>query len=148
MLLCLTLNIIRYGSRVKWRNPGKGVAPSPTPWCSSYQKGSLRVTLDKRETTLLYFLPYIITIILSCHQYGYPGILSPLLIVHCFRQVLRSTSWILTALLYVGSSCPPYFCSAMCRGPYEYITYELFHTYPAVSCMYGSSNFDSFRDGW
>ena len=31
---CLTLSIIRYGSRVKWSNPGKGVAPSPTPWCS------------------------------------------------------------------------------------------------------------------
>ena len=43
---CLTLSIIRYGSRVKWSNPGKGVAPSPTPWCSSYRKGSLRVTLD------------------------------------------------------------------------------------------------------
>ena len=43
---CLTLSIIRYGSRVKWRNPGKGVAPFPTPWCSSYRKGSLRVTLD------------------------------------------------------------------------------------------------------
>ena len=33
---CLTLSIIRYVSRVKWSNPGKGVAPSPTPWCSSY----------------------------------------------------------------------------------------------------------------
>ena len=32
----LTLNNIRYVSRVKWSNPGKGVAPSPTPWCSSY----------------------------------------------------------------------------------------------------------------
>ena len=32
---CLTLSIIRYGSRVKWSNPGKGVAPSPTPQCSS-----------------------------------------------------------------------------------------------------------------
>ena len=38
MLPCLTLSIIRYESRVKWRNPGKGVAPSPTPWCSSYGK--------------------------------------------------------------------------------------------------------------
>ena len=43
---CLTLSIIRYGSRVKWNNPGKGVTPSPTPWCSSYWKGSLQVTLD------------------------------------------------------------------------------------------------------
>ena len=28
--LCLTLSITRYVSRVKWRNAGKGVAPSPT----------------------------------------------------------------------------------------------------------------------
>ena len=34
----LTLSIIRYGSRVKWSNPGKGVAPSPTPWCSKLSK--------------------------------------------------------------------------------------------------------------
>ena len=43
---CLTLSIIRYGLRVKWNNPGKGVVLSPTPWSSSYQKGSLQVTLD------------------------------------------------------------------------------------------------------
>ena len=35
---CLTLSIIRYGSRVKWSNPGKGVAPSPTTWCSKLSK--------------------------------------------------------------------------------------------------------------
>ena len=28
MLPCLTLSIIRYGSNVKWNNPGNGVAPS------------------------------------------------------------------------------------------------------------------------
>ena len=32
--------------KVKWSNPGKGVAPSPTSRCRSYRKGSLRVTLD------------------------------------------------------------------------------------------------------
>ena len=37
---------MRYGSRVKWSNSGKGVAPSPTPQCSSYWKESLRVALD------------------------------------------------------------------------------------------------------
>ena len=31
-----TLSIIRWGSRVKWSNPGNGVAHSPTPSCSSY----------------------------------------------------------------------------------------------------------------
>ena len=40
---CLTLSNIRYVSRVKWSNPRKGVAPSPTPQCSSYWKGSLLV---------------------------------------------------------------------------------------------------------
>ena len=43
---CSTLSIIRYRSRIMWSTPGKGVAPSPTPWCSSYRKGSLWVTLD------------------------------------------------------------------------------------------------------
>ena len=40
---CLTLSIIRYGLTEKWSNPGKGVAPSPTPRCSSNEKGSLQV---------------------------------------------------------------------------------------------------------
>ena len=53
---CLTLSIIRYGSRVKWNNPEKGVAPSPKPWCSSYRKGSLRVILDYGRQ--LYFYMY------------------------------------------------------------------------------------------
>ena len=53
---CLTLSIIRYGSRVKWSNPGKGIAPSPTPWCSSFRKGSLRVTLDYGSQLYFFFL--------------------------------------------------------------------------------------------
>ena len=32
---CLTLSIMRYGSKVKWSNPGKRMTPSLTPWCSS-----------------------------------------------------------------------------------------------------------------
>ena len=31
-MIHLQIIYIRYGSRVKWSNPGKGVAPSPTPW--------------------------------------------------------------------------------------------------------------------
>ena len=30
------ISIIRYVSRVKWSNPGKGVAPSLIPRCCSY----------------------------------------------------------------------------------------------------------------
>ena len=43
---CLTLSNIRYVSRVKWSNPGKGVTPFTTPRCGSYWKESLLVTLD------------------------------------------------------------------------------------------------------
>ena len=43
---CLTLDIIRYVSQVKWSNPGKGATPSPTPRCSSYWKRSFLVALD------------------------------------------------------------------------------------------------------
>ena len=43
---CLTLSNIRYVSRVKWSNPGKGVAASPTPRCCSYLEGNLLVALD------------------------------------------------------------------------------------------------------
>ena len=56
---CLTLNIIRHGSRVKWSNPWKGVASSSTLWCNSYRKESLPVTLDYgRQLYLLYYLLY------------------------------------------------------------------------------------------
>ena len=53
MLPCLTFSIIRYRSRVKWSNPGKGVAPSLTPRCSSYRKGRLGVTLDFEHQQLM-----------------------------------------------------------------------------------------------
>ena len=49
----LTLSIIRYVSRVKWSNPGEGLVPSPTSWCSSYWKGILRVTLANFSFYLL-----------------------------------------------------------------------------------------------
>ena len=61
----LTLTNIRYVSRGKWSNPGKGVVPSPTPWCSSYWKGSLLVTLDYSRQ-LSYLLIYIYT-----YKYSY-----------------------------------------------------------------------------
>ena len=61
-----------------------------------------------------------------------PDPFSPLLpIVHHFRLVLRATPRTYTELLYVGSSWSPCFCTAMWRGPLEYITYELVPTSPA-----------------
>ena len=50
---CLTLCNIKYVSRVKWSNPRKGVAPSPTSRCSSYWKGSLLVALDYGRQLLI-----------------------------------------------------------------------------------------------
>ncbi len=51
------LNTPHYKVRIKGKveQSREGVAPSPTPWCGSNRKGSLRVTLDYgRQLTLLY----------------------------------------------------------------------------------------------
>ena len=57
MLFCLTLSIIRWGSRVECCNPGKGVAPSPIPWCSRYRRGSPWFTHDYgRQIYFAYYM--------------------------------------------------------------------------------------------
>ena len=50
------LNTQHYKVRIKGKvEPSReGVAPSPTSWCSSYRKGSLRVTLDYGRQQLVY----------------------------------------------------------------------------------------------
>ena len=50
-----SLNTQHYKERIKWSNSGKRVAPSPKPWCCSYRKGSLWVTLDYNRQLLLLF---------------------------------------------------------------------------------------------
>ena len=56
---CLTLRIIKYGPRVKWSNPRKGIAPSPIRWCSSNWKGSLQVTHDYGRQLYLQNLSFV-----------------------------------------------------------------------------------------
>ena len=55
------LNTQHYKVRIKGKvEPSReGVAPSPTSWCSSYRKGSLRVTLDYGRQLYLYMYIYI-----------------------------------------------------------------------------------------
>ena len=65
-----------------------------------------------------------------------------------FGRSCRAISCIGTELLHVGSSRPSCPYSSIWRGSLEYITYELVPPSPAVSNVFGSSNFDSFRDGW
>ena len=52
------LSTQHYKVRIKGKveQSRKGVAPSPTHWCSSYRKGSLRVTLDYGRQLYLLFL--------------------------------------------------------------------------------------------
>ena len=128
-------------------NPGGWAFSRGITGCHSHVIQTISNELSSPVT--IRHLRNIIIIIMSCHRHGYPRhFLLPLPIVHRFRQVLRATPRILTELLYVGSSWLPCFCSAMWRGPKEYITYEFVPTFPAVSFMSGSSNLDSFRDRW
>ena len=59
MVLASLLNTQHYKVRIKGKveQSREGVAPSPTPWCSSYRKGSLRVTLDYGRQLYLLFTP-------------------------------------------------------------------------------------------
>ena len=59
------LNTQHYKVRIKGKveQSRKGVAPSPTHWCSSYRKGSLRVTLNYGRQLLLIIIIIIIIII-------------------------------------------------------------------------------------
>ena len=66
-----------------------------------------------------------------------PDPLSSLLpIVHCFWQVLRATSRILTELLYVDSSWSSCFCSAIWRGPFSYGRYIYIYLYIVNTAHY------------
>ena len=65
------LNTQQYKVRIKGKveQSREGVAPSPTPWCSSYRKGSLRVTLDYGRQLYFFYLHKTRTIlILDYHQ--------------------------------------------------------------------------------
>ena len=55
ILPCLTFSIIRYVSRVKWRNLWERVPPSPIYQSSNYWKGSLRVALDYGRQVYFYY---------------------------------------------------------------------------------------------
>ena len=77
---CLTLSIIRYRSRVKSSNPGKGVAPSPTPRYSSYRKGAF----GSPSTTVANFLHF-----LSCDFFFLRGLVKGLVNVPPFPTSLE-----------------------------------------------------------
>ena len=61
---CLTLSIISYGPTVRWTL--YGVAPSHTPRCSSYWKGSLLVAPDYPCQLYFFYTLYIYVYICAC----------------------------------------------------------------------------------
>ena len=73
------LNTQHYKVRIKGKveKSREGVAPSPTHWCSSYRKGSLRVTLDYGRQLYFYlflfndinYIKIIQTTFLHWHEY-------------------------------------------------------------------------------
>ena len=101
--------------KVKWRNPGKEVSPSPTPSCSSYRKESLRVTLDYDHQLYLFQT-------IHHHLVMLPGRMFLALSRHhslSFIATVRSSGLhplSSQSCLYVGPSWSPCFCSAMWRG--------------------------------
>ena len=95
------------------------------------------------------FSKLIIIIIMSCHQHGHPW---PSLAAPPYRPLLPAglqcyiLYWHRPAVCRFELVVLPFFVHV--KGSTKYITYELIPTSPAVSYMSGSSNFDSFCDGW
>ena len=93
----------------------------------------------------IYIIIIIIIIMWYLHRYPWPSLAtspyhsSPLVGLQDYISYPH-----IAAVCSSWSSC---LCLAICGGPLEYITYELVLASPAVSCMSGSSNLDSFRDG-
>ena len=83
------LNTQHYKVRIKGKveQSREGVAPSPTPWCSSYRKGSLRVTLDygRQLYNLLIISKYEVNWfqVLVCNY----GDLTPVICLHTFKWI-------------------------------------------------------------
>ena len=109
---CLTLSIIRYGSRVKWSNPGKGVAPSPTPWCSKLSKREPSGHPRLWSPTLLFYLLYII--LFSFTQMIFPISWTKDQLLDLFQkrhgtkrcQKIRERLHTNSSIKWIWSSCP------------------------------------------
>ena len=102
MTPCFTHSIIRDGSSVKWSNPGKEEAPSSIPWCSSYRKRSLRVTLDYGRQ--LYFS--IILLISFSHQHQlmvFPGSVNDSIVSSGLRTFLSYLHGLNNILIWMVS---------------------------------------------
>ena len=67
------LNTQHYKVQIKGKveQSREGVAPSPTPWCSSYWKGSLQVTLDYGRQLKNMLLKLLLCLILFCYSFWY-----------------------------------------------------------------------------
>ena len=80
------LNIQHYKVWIKGKieQSREGVAPSPTPWCSSYRKVSLRVTLDYGRQ--LYFYLYI-------YIYIYMLCLNSSEVIPLYQAVYSTVDW-------------------------------------------------------
>ena len=86
------LNTQHYKVRIKSKvEPSReGVAPSPTSWCSSYRKGSLRVTLGYGRQLyflLIYTYIYIYIYISICLSFWLPVSLSIYVCVNSYLLV-------------------------------------------------------------
>ena len=113
----------------------------------AYMRYKMFSSTHTHTHTYIYIYIYISSS--SCHitSTDFPNPLS-LPVSIASPEVFKAISCIGTELLYIDSSWSSRLCSFMWRCPPEYIAYQSVPTSPVVSRMPGSSNLDSFRDGW
>ena len=86
----LTLCIIRYVSRIKWSNPGGGVAPSPSPRFKSYGKRKPSGHPRLRSLTYFYGISNIVGYLIPNPVYAHIVNIYQLLI-HFVKYILKCT---------------------------------------------------------
>ena len=120
---------LRYKSRVKWCNPWKGVAPSPTPQCSSYWKEDLQVALDYGRQ--LYFFLYI------CTTNIYVFILSFILYIYIYiyMEVYIYIYMEVYIYIYIWMHVYIYIYLWMHKDIYIYIPYKPYIYMCMYACM-------------
>ena len=121
------LSTQHYKVRIKGKveQSRKGVVPSPTHWCSSYRKGSLRVTLDYGRQLYLLIPSVLCRLPLFITSMAHFSLLNPIPI---------SWLYILTACMRVSSSFSFFANSLMSSMYIRWLIFscDLRSLYPAV----------------
>ena len=140
------LNTQHYKVRIKGKvgQSREGVAPSPTPWCSSYRKGSLRVTLDYRRQLYLLSIKVPIRKKKAGNLFNDPHIYIYIYIYLCVCVCVCIKCYIYIRIFkYLSTQMYIYICVCVCVC----ITWVYFYVYESFDALCLRSALKNYNEG-